>query len=121
MHRVLILLPVLALAGQLAGCSGVTPSPEVALEGHEGVHGPPWAPTEAPWVAPPVIIADMGPYDLAPYWGGWYGPGVYAGFVGIGGHHGFRRGGFPSRYAGGRFAAGHFAHVGGGHGGHGRH
>jgi hypothetical protein len=38
-------------------------------------------------VAPPLLVA-----EYAPYWGGWHGPGVYGGFIGIGrlhrGHHG---------------------------------
>ena len=90
--------PALSLAAALlAGCAGVSPSPEVALEGHEGVHGPPWAPTEAPWVAPPVLVA-----DYAPYWGGWYGPGLYAGFVGVGRFHHLHRGGGYRGHAMGR-------------------
>jgi hypothetical protein len=83
-----LIAPVLLVAAALlAGCAGVSPSPDVALAGHEGAHGPPWAPDESPWVAPPLLVA-----EYAPYWGGWHGPGVYGGFIGIGrlhrGHHG---------------------------------
>ncbi len=83
---------LLMIAALLAGCAGVSPSPQVALAGHEGVHGPPWSPTEAPWVAPPLLVVDDGPY-----WGGWRGPGVYAGFVGVGRSRHFHHGGRGGR------------------------
>jgi hypothetical protein len=94
--------PALLLAGALlAGCAGVPPSPMVALEGHEGAHGPPWAPDEPPWVAPPVLVADQ-----APYWGGWHGPGIYAGFVGVGRFGHVHRGGITRGHAGARSSSG---------------
>jgi hypothetical protein len=106
------LLLLAVMGAGLAGCA-TGPSVGAALEGHEGLHGPPWAPNEAPWVAPPVLAADLWPY---PYYSdlGWYGGGLGLGFAVLNRPH-FRHFGF----GGPGFRGGRGFH-GGFHGGHGR-
>jgi hypothetical protein len=120
----------LLLLAALAGCT-TGPTAEAALEGHEGVHGPPWALNETPWVAPPVYAGDLSPYWYDGYYGyygpAWYGSGLALGF-GFGRPH-FRHGGwvgpgfphgFHGGWRGGGFRGGgfHSGHHGGGRGRH---
>ena len=80
----------LAAALALGACTlppATPPLPDPSqIAAHEWDHGPPWGPEEAPWVAPPQVLA----YG---YGGpGFWGPGYWGPSVGIGLGLGFGRG-----------------------------
>ena len=109
---------VAGIALALAGCA-TEPTPRLpdpsVIAMHEWDHGPPWAPTEIPWVAPPTIAYAPG------YYSPWYwGPGVGIG-VGVGygfGRRGWWHGGGSRGFRGGGYRGGGGHFHGGGRGGH---
>ncbi len=81
----------------LAGCTLPQPVQRVAPEQvpHEWQHGPPWAPTEPPWVPPPPPPPGYYRGSWDPWWPGVAGPAFG---LGIGIRHRFiHRGGSAGR------------------------